>query len=83
MTNQTEQSLMGNNKFKNVPFIYEEQNYLLKMHQDTAFLLQSNFQKFFNFSPKSDPFLVFPSQKHSTPAVGGAAALKKLRKNQN
>lgn len=52
------------------------------MHQDTNFLLNSNFSKFFNFSPKADPFLVFPSQKHATPAVGGAAALKKLRKTQ-
>ena len=29
----------------------------------------------FNFSHKSDPFLVFPSSKHN--AVGGAMGLKK------
>ena len=79
---QRPQEQIVNNRFKNVPFVYEEQNYLLKMHQDTAFLLQSHFNRFFNFSPKSDPFLVFPSQKHATPAVGGAANLKKLRKQQ-
>lgn len=73
-------SEVQNNRFKTVPFVYEEQNYLLKMQEDTKFLVNSNFAKFFNFSPKADPFLVFPSQKHAAPAVGGAASLKRLRK---
>ena len=43
--------------------MWEAQNYLLKMKGDTAFLVGSPFSKYFNFSPKSDPFLVFPSTK--------------------
>jgi len=54
-------SQLQHNKFKTVPFVYEEQNYLLKMHSDAQFLIGSHFAQFFNFSPKSDPFLVFPS----------------------
>jgi len=46
------------NKFKNIPFIWENENYLLKMKSDTTFLFSSEFSKYFNFSPKSDPFLV-------------------------
>jgi hypothetical protein len=46
------------NKFKNIPFIWEGENYLLKMKADTSFLCHSEFSKFFNFSAKSDPFLV-------------------------
>ena len=46
------------NKFKNIPFIWEGENYLLKMKSDTSFLFHSEFSKFFNFSAKSDPFLV-------------------------
>jgi hypothetical protein len=67
------------NKFKNIPFIWESENYLLKMKNDTQFLNFSNYAKHFNFSPKSDPFLVFPSSKHN--AVGGGAyGLKNLKK---
>ena len=50
-------------KFKVMPFVWESQNYLLKLKQDCAFLINSSFSKFFNFSTKSDPFLVFPSTK--------------------
>ena len=57
------------NKFKNIPFIWEGENYLLKMKNDTQFLQFSEYAKHFNFSQKSDPFLVFPSSKHQ--AVGG------------
>ena len=46
-----------------MPFVWESQNYLLKLKSDAAFLLNSAYSKFFNFSPKSDPFLVFPSTK--------------------
>lgn len=59
------------NKFKNIPFIWESENYLLKMKNDTKFLNFSEYSKHFNFSTKSDPFLVFPSSKHN--AVGGGA----------
>ena len=51
-------------------------------------MLSSEFSKFFNFSAKSDPFLVQPSLKHAANSVsgsvavgGGAHALKSLRRN--
>lgn len=44
-------------------FVWESQNYLLKLKSDCAFLISSSFGKYFNFSTKSDPFLVFPSTK--------------------
>jgi hypothetical protein len=51
-------------KFKNIPFVWENENYLLKMMQDTSLMLiNSHFSKYFHFSPKNDPFLVFPSTK--------------------
>jgi len=52
------------NKFKNIPFIWEGENYLLKMKSDTNFLAHSQFSKYINFTTKSDPFLVQPSLKH-------------------
>lgn len=58
-------------RFKNIPFIWEGENYLIKMKSDSQFLTTSPLAKFFNFSFKSDPFLVFPSLKHSNAAVGG------------
>ena len=45
---------------------------MLKMKMDTSFLIQSPFAKYFNFSPKSDPFLVFPSMKQAINAPGAA-----------
>ena len=35
------------------------------MKTDTSFLIQSPFAKYFCFSTKSDPFLVYPSSKQS------------------
>jgi len=67
-------------KFKCIPFVWEQQNYLLKMKIDTAFLILSPFAKYFNFSPKSDPFLVFPSMKQSANAPGGSSQTKALRR---
>jgi hypothetical protein len=53
-------------KFKNVPFIWENNNYLLKMKSDTSVMLyQSHYSKYFSFSNKNDPFLVNPSIKSS------------------
>lgn len=52
-------------KFKNCPFIWEGGNYLLKIKSDTQFLSFSDvYSKYFNFTAKSDPFLVQPSVKH-------------------
>lgn len=55
-------------KFKVMPFVWESQNYLMKLKTDTQFLVKSSYAKYFNFSVKSDPFLVFPSikQQHAT-----------------
>ena len=77
ITNQPNQSQNGgaalpammpkNNlkKFKNIPFVWENENYLLKMKSDTTIALySSHFGKYINFSPKNDPFLVYPSIKH-------------------
>jgi len=46
-----------------IPFMYQGNNYLLKMRKDNSFLgLKSNpFQEYFNFTPKGDPFLIIPS----------------------
>lgn len=49
------------------------------MKSDIAFLNFSEFAKHFNFSTKSDPFLVFPSQKHNA-VGGGVLGLKNLKK---
>ena len=70
-------------KFKSIPFVWEQQNYLLKMKGDTQFLLQSPFAKYFNFSTKSDPFLVFPSMKQSqsAPSSNQTKALRLRREN--
>jgi len=46
-----------------IPFLFQEINYLLKMKNDTRELVESPLAKFFNFSSKSDPFLVYPSKE--------------------
>lgn len=48
------------------------------MKVDTLFFITSNFSRYFNFSPKNDPFLVFPASKHSA-VGGGVLALKKIK----
>lgn len=60
-------------------------NYLIKMKNDNSFLKDSSMSNYFNFSSKSDPFLVFPSSKHHTDQAvgGGVLALKKIRSGQN
>lgn len=70
-------------KFKNIPFVWENENYLLKMKSDTSItLFNSHFAKYINFTSKHDPFLVFPSIKQSSVAPaqgGGMKGLKKLK----
>lgn len=71
-------------KFKNIPFVWENENYLLKMKSDTTIMLcDSHFSKYFSFSRKNDPFLVHPSIKTSQGTMiaqgGGAAGIKRLR----
>jgi len=50
-----------------IPFLYNEINYLLKMKNDTRDLCESSLSRYFNFSAKSDPFLVYPSKELENP----------------
>ncbi len=43
------------------PVMHNGMNYLLKMKSDTSFLATSELVHWFNFSQKSDPFLVTPA----------------------
>jgi hypothetical protein len=73
-------------KFKNIPFVWENENYLLKMKSDTSVMLyNSHFSRYFSFSIKNDPFLVYPSIKNSGSVAqgGGAQGLKKLKVHAN
>ena len=49
-----------------IPFIWGEVNYLTKIKTDSAFLEKSAYSNFFNFSVKSDPFLLIPSTVQPT-----------------
>ena len=64
-----------------MPFMWEGENYLMKMKSDSLFLKESYFSHYFNFSSKSDPFLVFPSSKHHADSAvgGGVLGLKKIK----
>jgi len=46
-----------------IPFLHQDVNYLIKMKNDTRDLGETCLAKFFNFSSKSDPFLVYPSKE--------------------
>lgn len=46
---------------KQVAFMWEGENYLVKMKTDNDFMKQSSLNRMFNFSSKNDPFLVVPS----------------------
>lgn len=59
-------------------FIWDGENYLIKMINDTLFLKESVLAKYFSFSSKSDPFLLTPSQyQNSVPAKKKTAKSKK------
>lgn len=58
-------------------FIWDHENYLIKMKTDTLFLKKSCLSRFFYFSAKSDPFLLAASQLASY-APAKVAAAKKL-----
>ena len=63
-----------------IPFVWENENYLLKLRRDTEFLKSHSLSKWFNFADKNDPFLVIPSCSH---AGVGLKGLKKVRKNMS
>ena len=46
---------------EHTPIVYNGENYLVKMKTDTSFLATSELAKWFNFSTKTDPFLVVPA----------------------
>jgi len=46
-----------------IPFLYNDSNYLIKMKNDTKDIIETPLAKYFNFSSKSDPFLVYPSKE--------------------
>lgn len=46
------------------PIMFKNVNYLVKMKSDTLFLATSEFAKWFNFSQKSDPFLISPANPY-------------------
>ena len=48
-------------KLLSVEFLWRSENYLKKLKFDLNFLSQSQLSKFFHFSAKNDPFLVYPS----------------------
>jgi len=52
----------------------------VKIKNDVNFLNSSPFERYFNFSTKSDPFLVFPSMKQSSSVPCGpqSRAIRKL-----
>ena len=52
---------------KNIAFISDEVNYLIKMKDDLNFLIGSGFSKMFKFSKKCDPLLIYPSRKQYAP----------------
>ena len=45
----------------NFPFMWEGENYLLKLRDDLDFLKQSEYAKVMNFGEEPDPLLVYPS----------------------
>lgn len=63
-----------------LPFLWNGENYLVKIKNDTDFLKDHSLAEWFNFSDKNDPFLVIPSCAHSGV---GLKALKKGRKKQS
>ena len=46
-------------KLKIIPFMWEGENYLLKMRDDLNIESKGALQEFFDFSKKIDPFLVY------------------------
>lgn len=48
--------------YKPVSLVIKGDNYLLKMREDTAFLIDSFLSEFFEFSSRIDPFLVSASK---------------------
>lgn len=73
-----------------IPFLLDNENYLLRMKSDTLFLKDSYLGKYINFSSKSDHVLLVPSQAVPKMVVskvkirkGKPGKVKKIRKVEN
>ena len=51
----------NNHRILKLPYIWEGENYVLKLRNDTTFLRDSAIARLFEFSKRSDPFLLFPN----------------------
>jgi hypothetical protein len=50
-----------NHRILKLPYIWNRQDYLLKIRNDLNFLVESNLAHSFEFSRRSDPFLIHPT----------------------
>lgn len=60
----------GMKKFMKTPFVWEGENYLVKMKTDNMFLSSSYMANIFEFSTKSDPFIMYPSSLSNKGSAG-------------
>jgi hypothetical protein len=51
----------SNHRILKLPYIWEGENYVLKIRHDSSFLKDSSLSKLYEFSKRSDPFLLFPN----------------------
>ena len=59
----------SNHRILKLPYIWEGENYVLKIRHDSSFLKDSSLDKLYEFSKRSDPFLLYPSyafKQHKT-----------------
>lgn len=61
-------------------FLWENENYLIKIKNDTMFLKDSILSNFFHFSSKADPFLLVPSQMPANTVSASVKTKKKSKK---
>jgi hypothetical protein len=45
-----------------IPYIYQANNYILKIKSDLAFINYTKAKNYFHFTNKTDPFLLFTTQ---------------------
>lgn len=59
----------SNHRILKLPYIWEGENYVLKIRHDCSFLKDSSLSKVYEFSKRSDPFLLYPNyafKQHKT-----------------
>jgi hypothetical protein len=57
----TMQTLLAVQAYLFKPYIWEGEDYVLKIRHDSSFLKDSSLSKLYEFSKRSDPFLLFPN----------------------